>query len=241
MTDFSTEILPEEEEKSEELLPKQDDAQEARKAVKAPAEPEDKPGSALASAGNAILARQLSNPKEKKAAAKSPPNVAVKKTEPSKPRNEKQPELTPTPDNPLPEVAAKPAPIPEMEPEPDPMLNEEAKQPKADPAAERQDRLKLLTQTLSRLLKTPENAPIEALFTAFLRAPMDELADAALAIANAVLRIDADIRRRARIVLASAMTVHNSHPLAQILAVRFGSWVSTPPAPPAPPDSGGDP
>ena len=51
-----------------------------------------------------------------------------------------------------------------------------------------------------------------------------ELADAALAIANAVLCVDADVRRRARIGLTTAMTVHNSHPLAQILAIRFGSW-----------------
>jgi hypothetical protein len=242
MTDFATEILPEEEEKAEQLLPRQEDVQEARKAIEAPAELEEKSSPAIASAGNAVLARQLGNSKELKPAAKSTSKVTSNKSKPSDPRNEKQPELTPMPDNPVPDMAAKPAPIPEKDPEPDPMLKDEAEQAQADPAFERQYRLQLLTQTLSRLLKAPENAPIDALFAAFLKATTEEQADAALAIANAVLRIDADTRRRARIVLASVMTVHKSHPLAQILAIRFGAWVSTPSAPsapPAPPDPGG--
>jgi outer membrane biosynthesis protein TonB len=232
MTDFSTEILPEEEEKVEALLPGQKDAAEARKALETPEEAQGRPGPALASAGNARLARQLGNQ-----------ITDAKKPEPPAPRNGQQPELTATPDKPLPEMAAKPAPVPvpEKEPQPDPMLKEQAEQPKADPAAERQGRLKLLTLTLSRLLQTPERAPIEALFSAFLKAPMDEQADAALAIANAVLRIDADTRRRARIVLTSAMTARKSHPLSQILAIRLGAWVATRPAPPPPPDPGGGP
>lgn len=242
MTDFSTEILPEEEEKVEELLPNQEDAQKVRKVVETLAEPKDKPYPALSSAGNAALAWQLGKPKEQKAAGKSPPNVEVKKTKTTELRNENQPELTPTTENPVPEMAATPAPLSiKKHPEPEPMLNKEAEQPEADPVTERQDRLRLLTQTLARLLKNPEKAPIDALFTAFLKAPRDEQADAALAIANAVLRIDADTRRRARIVLTRAMTVHKLHPLAQILAIRLGAWVATRPAPPPPPDPGGGP
>jgi hypothetical protein len=242
MTDFSTEILPEEEEKTEQPLPKQQDAQEARKALATPAQSRDKADPVLAGAGNAMLANQLRKPHQRRAATTEEPSmVAMNKTAPPQAHIKQQPSLTSTPDEPLVDTATKPLPIPVKDPQPEPALAQRAEQAQADPAAERRYRLQLLTRTLSRLPESPENAPIEALFTAFLKAPMDEQADAALAIVNAVLRIDADTRRRTRIALTRAMTTHKSHPLAQLLAIRFGSWASTSPAPAAAPDADGNP
>ena len=232
MTDFSNEILPEEE-ATEQLLPTPEDAQEMRKADEIPKTIGTSPAQGLTGSGNAVLARQLGQRKVKNTDAIKPTKVAEMKTEQVESMSRKPPNPSLEQDSPPPELAAIPTPAPNTVAEPDPELKQQA-----DPTAERQNRLALLTQTLSRLLKNPESAAIGALFNAYREASMEEQANAALAIANAILRIDADNRRRARIVLAGAMRAHHSHPLAQMLIVRLGSWVSGPSAPPPQPEPG---
>lgn len=231
MTDFATEILPEEEEKAEELLARREDAEEAREAVDTSGEPQDKRLVGLAGVGNAVLTRRLGSPQEPPSAAASAPIDTVT-----------EPELAESaePVQPATEPVEQPTAPPRPEPEAEPMLAAQAEQPAADPAAERRLRVKLLTRTVARLVKAPEDAPVDALFAAFLDAPVDEQASAALTLANAVLRIDAEGRRRARATLAAAVAEHPSQPLAGILAIRLGAWVSTAPepTPPVEPEDG---
>ncbi len=241
MTDFSTELLPDEEEKVDEVLPTQDDAIEAKKAIETPVDSIEASTKPLSTLGNAALAQHLANPTVATSTGTDPAaDVTTHTNRAAGTRNEKVAAVKPSPDN-ASELAGTRAPASDKNQESAGQPEARADPAEANPLAQRQGRRRLLMLTLSRLLTTPETAPVDALFTAFLSGAKDEQSAAALAIANAVLRIDADNRRRARIVLANAMRAHKMHPLAQILAIRLGAWVSTPPAPEAAPEPGGDP
>jgi len=238
MTDFNTELLPDEEEPVELLPQRHSDARAtAGMAVRSAAVPR----SELADAGNAALAGQLGRAGTRPLDVEEPAAVAQKEPAPPLPRHERAPGATKEAGPSRPTMDAKPVTQAEKAPDADPSIKQEAEQPRADPASARRRQLALLTQTLSRLPDNPERAPLDALFTAYRQASMDEQREAALVIANAILRIDTDSRRRARRVLAATVATYRSHPLAQLLALRLGAWVTAHPAPAPPTDPGGGP
>ena len=219
MTDFSTELLPEEEQtepaaaRGETFGTPENQAEgHERKDERA----------ILASVGNESLSQHLP-PKSKP--EKRPATSAAKRKSVA---NTSLPPAMNEPDqNPAREAEQG------LQPNPTPLKGSNI----PETASEQQDRLHHLSQVLLMLLNEPENAGIEALFQVFQNAPVEEQSRAALAISNLVLRVSADRRPRVRKVLTSAIKACKSCLMAQILLNRLGAWVSNPKAPKAAPGS----
>lgn len=104
-------------------------------------------------------------------------------------------------------------------------------------------RARLLTRALAALLQAPEAVQLDPLLTAFATVAGAEAAQAADAIVALYLRSGADLRRRMRPVLATAVGQGPEGALARALAARLGALAmpaaAPPPPPPPPPPPGG--
>lgn len=94
-------------------------------------------------------------------------------------------------------------------------------------------RAALLAATVTALAGRPEQAPVDALLTAYAQAPAAELEHAARAVTATFLRVPATSRRPVREVLQPALRRHARTALAARLSVRLAgaAWSASAPAP----------